>query len=298
LALVGVLAPVGLVPQSRWFAVAALGLALALATAGLLSSTFHLGHPERAWRAITQWRSSWLSREGLAALAAYPPAGAFALGWLVAGDTAGFVAWTGAASAVLAVAVVACTGMIYASLKPIRQWHNGYVTPLYLLFAAMTGALWLNALTALWGASMAMMDGFATAAIILTAVVKEGYWWTIDAGRAASSPETATGLLGRGKVRLLEAPHTEENFLQQEMGFTIARRHARKLRAIARMLAFAVPLVLTVIAWAAGGALGALAALAALVAALIAMVGVLIERWLFFAEAKHTAMLYYGAAEA
>ena len=41
-------------------------LVLLMIVLGLLSSTFHLGHPERAWRAFSQWKTSWLSREGLA----------------------------------------------------------------------------------------------------------------------------------------------------------------------------------------------------------------------------------------
>ena len=72
LALVGVLAPLGLVPSDGRFGAAALGLAFVLITAGLLSSTLHLGHPERAWRAFSQWRSSWLSREGVLSVATFP----------------------------------------------------------------------------------------------------------------------------------------------------------------------------------------------------------------------------------
>ena len=69
--------------RDPWFGAAALGAALLLVTAGLLSSTAHLGHPERAWRALSQWRTSWLSREGVAALATYVPAGLFGLGWVL-----------------------------------------------------------------------------------------------------------------------------------------------------------------------------------------------------------------------
>ena len=82
LALLGLLGPAGLVPQGRWFGFVGLGVALALVTAGLLASTFHLGHPERAWRAVSQWRSSWLSREGVMALLTYAPAGVFGVGWV------------------------------------------------------------------------------------------------------------------------------------------------------------------------------------------------------------------------
>src|SRR5688500_12203486 len=72
----------GLVPQSASFGVVGLGLALVLITAGLLASMLHLGRPERAWRAMSQWRTSWLSREGLAAIATYVPAGVLGFGWV------------------------------------------------------------------------------------------------------------------------------------------------------------------------------------------------------------------------
>jgi DMSO reductase anchor subunit len=92
-------------------------------------------------------------------------------------------------------------------------------------------------------------------------------------------------------VRLFEAPHTSENYLLKEMGFRIARKHAQKLRAISIALAFVLPFALTVAAYA---ATGVPAAVCSLIAAATALVGVLTERWLFFAEAKHTVTLYYG----
>src|SRR5919206_4591181 len=82
-ALCGLAAAVGALPNERSFAWATTMLALGLIVAGLLSSTLHLGHPERAWRALSQWRSSWLSREGVAALATFVPAGLYAFGWVV-----------------------------------------------------------------------------------------------------------------------------------------------------------------------------------------------------------------------
>src|SRR6266568_1605943 len=89
LAWIGVLAPLGMLPLGRAFAAISLGVALILATVGLLASMLHLGHPERAWRAFSQWRSSWLSREGVASLVTYVPALIFAAGWVFMGTTAG-----------------------------------------------------------------------------------------------------------------------------------------------------------------------------------------------------------------
>src|SRR5882672_450227 len=78
-----------LVPAERWLGLTGFGLAFALITAGLLSSTAHLGRPERAWRAFSQWRTSWLSREGVLAVFTYLPAGLLALAWVLAQDVSG-----------------------------------------------------------------------------------------------------------------------------------------------------------------------------------------------------------------
>lgn len=295
LGMLGVMAPLGMLPADRWFGAVTLGLALTLVTAGLLASLQHLGHPERAWRAISQVRSSWLSREGLAALLAYLPVSLFAVGWVLLASTDGIFALAGYASAILAVVTVWCTGMIYASLTPIRQWNNGLVVPGYLALAFMTGALWLAAIAALFGVGTRSLSTLAAAAIVVAGAVKWRYWQRIDLGRAASTPETATGLTGGGRVRLLDPPSTEENYVQKEMGFVLARKHRDKLRRVALIAGFAAPLALSLGALIAGGTL---AAILAPVAAAMAMFGVFVERWLFFAEATHTVMLYYGAPKA
>src|SRR5689334_21486091 len=98
----------------------------AFAVAGLFSSVAHLGQPTRAWRAFSQWRSSWLSREGVLALLCYAPALWFGMSLLHGHDN-------GVARGLLAalsLATVLCTGMIYASLKPIPAWRHGLVLPM------------------------------------------------------------------------------------------------------------------------------------------------------------------------
>ena len=294
LALLGVVAALGQVAPTPWFGLVAFALALGLITFGLLSSMFHLGHPERAWRALTQWRSSWLSREGVVALVTYAPAGLFAIGWIFLGRNGGVWAALGIAAAVLAVITVACTGMIYASLTTIPRWSNGWVVPVYLAFALATGALWLNALLVLFGREAAWIGWLGAAATALAWLVKLGYWRHIDGAPARSTAESATGLGGLGTVRLFEAPHTEQNYVMREMGYTIARKHARRLRRLAWGTGGIVPLLLAI-----GAAVlpaGAAAIAAALLAALLVSVGALIERWLFFAEAQHVVTLYYGTA--
>lgn len=278
----GVLNAFGALPHERWFGVVATLLALALSGAGLLASTFHLGHPERAWRAVSQWRSSWLSREGVLALLTNLPVLGFAAAWWFAGPTV----LLGLLSTLCAAATVVSQAMIYATLKPIRQWHNRWVLPNFALLSLFSGAVWLAAV----GGGVAV-SVIAIVLGIVAAVAKLAYWRFIDGGSAIATMESATGLGFIGKVRALEAPHTEENFLLREMGYAIARKHSSKLRLIALAVGFAVPVILLIAGVAVGGTT---AEALAPVAAISALLGIYLERWLFFAEATHTVTLYYG----
>lgn len=291
LALLGLYGAAGQLPPDPAFGAVSMLLALGVVSAGLVSSTFHLGHPERAWRAFSQWRSSWLSREGVASAVTYGPTVAFGTGWVLLGSTTGLWAVCGVLSFLCAVTTVICTAYIYRSLKPIPAWSNRWVVPNYLSLSAMTGALWLAALAALFGHELPGLSPLASATIVLALVLKLAYWRFIDGSPAASTPESATGLGFLGKVRLFEAPHTSENYLLKEMGYRIARKHAKKLRVIALCLGFFAPFAL---ALAAASASGVIVPICWLFAAGIAIPGVLVERWLFFAEAKHTVTLYYG----
>ena len=292
LALLGVLTPLGIVPASQLFGFVALALALGGITVGLLSSTFHLGRPERALRAFSQWRTSWLSREGVSSVLTYVPAGVFGIFWVFFGTIS---AVSGVLAALGAVVTVFCTAMIYRSLKPIQRWHNSWVLPNYLALALMNGTLWLSLLLQVFGVAQPVTAWLTLATIVLAAALKLGYWRFIDTTASRSTAESATGLGAFGTVRLFEAPNTSENYLLKEMGFQIARKHSAKLRRIALILGFILPFVLSLVPLASSVWLSAVAAV---LAAPLATVGVLVERWLFFAEARHSVTLYYGQSVA
>ena len=183
LALLGLYAAGGLIPADRWFGLAGMTIALGLITFGLLSSTFHLGHPERAWRALTQWRSSWLSREGVAALVTYIPAAVFAVGWVLLQKTTGWWGVFGVVTAVGAAITVYCTGMIYASLRAIPRWHNRWVVPNYLVLAVMTGAVWFDAITRLFGVERSESALLVSVLVAVGWLLKSIYWRETDAGQ-------------------------------------------------------------------------------------------------------------------
>jgi len=271
--------------MSTSFLLTAFGLGFVLAVGGLLSSTFHLGHPERAWRAFSQWRSSWLSREGVLAVAALVVAAVFAGLWLFLDLSSAIL---GILTAVLALLTVWATGMIYAQIKAVDLWHRWLTPACYLLFSIAGGiTLFLFIHAIMTGKAGWELSSVGMVALLVAWVVKV-FWW-MGADRApTSTPESATGLGHLGKVRLLEKPHTGTNYLQKEMGFHIGRKHARKLRLIAVMLGAVMPILLILLAIPAP-----FDALWLGLAVVAHLTGMLVERWLFFAEAHHAVMSYY-----
>lgn len=279
------------------FLLAQLALAALLVSAGLLSSLGHLGQPRRAWRAFSQWRSSWLSREGVLAVATFVPMGllawALAQPWLdpsIGSALGGLGTVSLVAAAVGAMLTVACTAMIYASLKPIPAWRHALVVPGYLVFALLTGLL-LHAATLplAGGAAPPQMLVIVAALAAIAGLLKLAYWRAIDRQWPAVSRASALGLPADRLATVFERPHTEANYLTREMGFVLARKHARKLRVIALILFALLPLLACGLAWRAPG----FAVVAMALAAPCGLLGALVERWLFFAEAKHLVTLYY-----
>jgi len=135
------------------------------------------------------------------------------------------------------------------------------------------------------------MDVTAIAAILLAWAVKIVYWRTLAGRLARSDLGSATGLGRFGAVHLLEQPHTEANFLMREMGYRVARKHARRLRTIVHLALFAAPSALIVTGLHTSPPT---AGFAAALAVVLVAIGLLVERWLFFAEARHDAMIWYG----
>ena len=260
------------------------------AAAGLLASFWHLGKPLRAWRAFSQWRSSWLSREGVLATASFVPAAA--LLWLLRDSTLhGLGAGTrvvAALLALLALATVVSTAMIYASLKPIPAWRHRLVAPVYLLFALLTGGLPMLAAMARGASAFdAALPWLLLALALALLLAKLAYWRDIDRTPLPLSRGDALGLPGR-QASVFERPHTEANYITREMAFVVARRHARALR-IAAVLLFAVVPALCLLA----SLLVAPAAWLLPAATGSALAGAFLERWLFFAQARHLVTLYY-----
>ncbi len=290
--LIAILGVVGLLPVDPLFGLIAIGGGLGFVTLGLLSSTYHLGHRERALGALSQWRTSWLSREGVISAITYGPALLLLYVWYYRGGNAvTFPLWA-VSTAILSALTVYCTAMIYRSLATIHQWHNKWTVPVYLIMGLAGGAVTLLAVLRVFQIKSDTIPYCVSGVVVLAWIIKIIYWRFIDTTQHQSTPESATGLGHLGKVSKLEGPHTEDNYLLTEMGFRVARKHAGKLRRYAQTIGFAVPIILT---QSSVGTAGTTAATLSVIAALSFLLGAIIERWLFFAEAKHTVTLYYGA---
>ena len=266
------------------FVAASVAASLALVGGGLLASFFHLGHPERAWRSAAMWRTSWLSREVIALPAFMALVAAYgAMHWL--GRLQGALA-VGGLAVLACVALFVCTGMIYACLKFLQEWH----TPLTVVnFILLGGASGLTAAAALadW-LHPALAQPYAAAALLAGAL---GYLMRLAALarnarlRPRSTLATAVGVKHPKIVQIAQGA-MGGSFNTREFFHGRPREVVRAARWCFLVLGFPLPALLLSFTDLPTGLLAAF---------LLQYAGLLAERWYFFAEAKHPQNLYYQA---
>lgn len=284
----------GVVPEDRWFGVVGFGLAFGAIAFAVYSGIRHLGRPDRVWLIYSQWRSAWLSRLAIVATGGCVMAVLFAFGWIVLENYTGDWRLFGMATAVLSVFTVYASGMIFSTMRPVLAWSTTMTVPNFLALGLWMGVLWLNFISHLFGGTSPQIGMVLVIAGFLAFYIKRRYWRGFDKFWAPSTPETATGLQAYKKVRLLIPPTAGRNFVQREMVRVSPWVEIAAARRLTFICAYAIPLPLAMLTmesepW--------LATTCAGLAALSVIRGVLAERWLLFAEAKHSAALYYGTAE-
>ncbi len=285
----------GAIPPAPLLGLLSLGSAFALISIGLLASTLHLGRPSRAWRAFSQWRTSWLSREGVLSIASFIPAGFLAIGWIWLGTYSTIFVCMAVATVGLSLATVYCTGMIYQSLPTIRAWHQPLVTPIYVVLAIATGSLLALFILRTFFIEIPPLSILTIAALLLGAALKRTYWRIVANAPRTFTAGQAIGLASIGDVRPLDPPHGQANFVMREMGFVVGRKHAEKLRGLILGAGFLAPAVLLAVALV---TIPIVATFLTGLAIVSCAIGIFTERWLFFAEAQHVVTLYYGAKSA
>ncbi len=243
-----------------------------LAVGGLISSTFHLGRPERSLKAFKQWRSSWLSREAIAAVFTLSVMAVYAIGRIFFDYD---IRILGVVGAIMSIVTVFTTSMIYAQLKSIPRW-NTKLTPAYFLSLSLAG-----------GALLAGQITFCLLLLLISGIIQLLVWIKGDRALALSGTtiESGTGLGTIGRVRAFEPPHTGTNYLLKEFVHIVGRKHSAKLRIIALILMIGTPILLLSLSF--SHFLAALSVISHIS-------GLFISRWLFFAEAEHVVGLYYG----
>jgi len=274
----------GMTPSG--FAATGAAIALGLLAAGLASSFFHLGHPERAWRSAAMWRTSWLSREVIV-LPAFMAA-VFAWGLAhYAGLPREATLWIGAAGALLAGALFVCTGMVYACLKFLQEWHS----PLTVLnYAALGTASGLTAAAALaaW-LHPALVRACVAAALVVGVLAYLMRLMALARNARLRPKSTLATAIGVKHPRIAQVAQGAMggSFNTREFFHGRPREVVRAMRWTFLALVFPVPGLLLIL-W--PGSAPVLT-----FAVVIQFAGLLAERWYFFAEANHPQNLYYQA---
>jgi DMSO reductase anchor subunit len=256
-------------------------VALALLGAGLVASFFHLGRPGRAWRSAAMWRTSWLSREVIV----LPALMANVLAWGLAhylGVSPDLVFWISLGGVLLTLALFLCTGMIYACLKFLQEWHTPLTVLNYTALGCASGVT-LAAVLAAW-LQPALAPSYATAALVLGALAYLGRLASLARNarlRPRSTLATAIGVK-HPNIRQIAQGAMGGSFNTREFFHGRPREVVRAVRWTFLALVFPVPAVLL---------LSGVETLAFATQYL----GLLAERWYFFAEARHPQNLYYQA---
>ena len=255
---------------------------------GLLSSTLHLGHPERAWRAFSQWKSSWLSREGLVSVITFFPMVLFYYFWI--NNINGYV-FLLIILCIFSLLTIFCTGQMYATLKTIPSWNNSLVTPIYIFNGITVGSLFVYSINFYFNYSTFLYEKFIIITIILNLLLKISYWILIRQ-KTDTNIQTAVGIKSKN-ISFFEGPHTGKNYLTTEMINKSNNKNNNFLRLTFCILTFIIPLYMinqysTLIAD------QFILKLSMIFVFILALVGMIIERYLFFIQSKHVVGLYYG----
>ena len=265
---------------------------------GLFASFFHLGRPERAWRAATMWRTSWLAREVIV-LPAFAGT-AFIWGALhyLGIDPVVFTTGTvevkltllvGLVAGVLAFLLYVCTGMIYAAIKFIQEWATPLTIVNYTLLGLASGFSLAAALSAYYCSSL--VDAYALWALVFTLVGFVSRIFALRRNGRLKYKSTACTAIGvrHPKITQISQGAMGGSFNTREFFHHKTPQFMQAIKVFFLIMAFIVPVTLVVIGWSNQFALVLLAA------ALIQYVGLLAERWFFFAQANHPQNLYYQA---
>ncbi len=273
------------------FAITASAIATGALLAGLFASFGHLGRPERAFQAIRQWRTSWLSREVIL-LPVF--IGAVAL--------YGLIAWTGRdpliagiplsllvaiAGIVLAVAVFVATGMVYACIRFLAEWNSPLTVINYLLLGSASGFVTAVAIAAF--SAPRLVAVLAATAVVLT--LAGLFTRSLSLARNArlrpkSTPQSAIGI-DNAKIAQRSQGAMGGSFNTREFFHGRSATFLKSLRWIFLAAAFVLPVLLLLAGLASGNVAWFLAAVA------VQIPGLMVERWVFFAEANHPQNIYY-----
>lgn len=269
-----------------FLAMLALPISLVLLMIGLISSMFHLGHPERAWRAVLMWRTSWLSREVII-LPIFIGITCLALFFAFLGQSS---SWVWGALIAASFALWVCTAKIYQCIRFIQEWAHFSTIVNFIILGLASGWMLLSILLLIWfgpdAISVLTLSQFGFILIAAAMIVKLWIWKRNRNLRPKSNLNSATGLKGMN-VRQISMGMTGGSFNTKEFFHHQSDLVIRNLRRIALVLGYILPLISLVLA------IGQDQVAWVFAAFVIQFSGLIAERFLFFADANHPQNLYY-----
>jgi len=263
-----------------------------LFTMGLISSTFHLANPKNAWRAFMRFKTSWLAREGLLAILFYPILALYLYFIYIDMQINNFMLMQYYSFLIFTIStvIIYCTGMIYACLKTIPQWNTIWTPINYITIGFALAAMIFFFILNLNGYDTTSYENYTLSIIAFSLATKLTYYFVIRLPKYNIADATNAAVkLKSTNVRLLDVGHTGGTFLTDEFGYKVAERKLFRIKILSIFSGFIIPFFLIYIY----SFIYENIALCSL-AIFLSFIGMISERWLFFAQAKHVVNLYHG----
>ncbi len=272
-------------------------LAFLFLVGGLIASIFHLGRPERAWRSAAQWRTSWLSREVIALPLVMGLVFIYGVMHYFNWDPVLFVRDSGAniqlsliiggAAALSTLVLFICTGMIYACIKFLQEWASPLTVINYTLLGIASGFTLTTAFASISAPELVSFYGIGSIIFILTALITRSAALIRNHRlKPKSSLQTAIGvrhpIIKQKAMGFMGGSMNTRDFFHHQSQIFL-----KNIKWIFLVLVFIVPIIFLWIGISSSSFSMLITAFG------IQYLGLIAERWFFFAQANHPQNLYY-----
>ena len=267
------------IPPDRWFALNTFVFAYLLIIIGSLFVMSNSQNRRIFILKFRRWKTSWVMRQALCVLCGCITGLLFFFGWIAFAKYGGFWLFLGGLTSFFFIGALIGMAMNFVVHRTVLAWSNPHTIRIFVSMGLWTGIVWLNMFAQVFNFHTPIIGIVLIIIGVATLIFKRKYWVFVDTyqKRFLQNNNLSKGE-NNSRSRLVEYyvyPDLTKN--SDRLKIEMLRRRAFLLYFLLPFCAATMPVELTT--W--------VSVSASIIGAVSVVTGVAIERWLFFAEAKH-----------